>query len=228
MTEASAVTDFYGRWAGLYDLLATRTPGIRGVRDRTVDALGLEPGDTVVEVGCGTGANFPYLRDGVGEAGQVVGVDLTPGMLARAGDRIERAGWGNVHVLRGDATRPPVTRADAVLGTFVVGMFEDPAAAVERWADVVGPGGRIALLDAGPRERSSPLDAAFRLFVAASAPPTTRLRYAESPARRLGERVAAAREALRSRGAPVVDERFGRGFLRLTSSRVTGPGVGVE
>jgi len=222
MTDVPLVADFYGRWAGVYDVLATRTPGVRRVRERTVDALALAPGDTVVEMGCGTGANLPFLRERVGGAGRVVGVDLTPGMLSRARRRVERAGWRNVHVARGDATRPPVARADAVLGTFVVGMFDDPAAAVDRWADVVGPGGRIALLDAAPRERAGPTDAAFRLFVAASAPPTTRLRYDESPARLLGERVSAAREALRSRTALDLDERFGRGFLRLTAGRMDG------
>ena len=221
MTDVTAVTDFYGRWAGLYDLLAARTPGIRRVRGRAADALALAPGETVVEMGCGTGANLPFLRERVGATGTVVGVDLTPGMLARAERRVERSGWENVQVLRGDATRPPVARADAVLGTFVVGMFAEPGVTVAGWADLVGTGGRIALLDAAPRRRNGILDVAFRLFVAASAPPTARLRYDESPARRLDDRIVAAREALLARGEPTVDERFGRGFLRLTAGRVT-------
>lgn len=220
MADSTAVAEFYGRWAGLYDLLATRTPGIRGARERAVDALSLSPGETVVEMGCGTGANLPHLRERVGEPGRVVGVDLTPGVLDRARARVERPDWPNVHVVRGDATRPPVDRADAVLGTFVVGMFDDPAGAVRGWADVVGPGGRIALLDAAPRGRSGPLDAAFRLFVALGAPPTARLRYEESPARLLDARVVAAREALHDRADVTTDQRFGRGFLRLTAGRV--------
>lgn len=220
MTDSSAVAGFYGRWARLYDLLATRTPGVRGVRDRAVDALATSPGDTVVEMGCGTGANFVHLRERVGEAGRVVGVDVTPGMLARARHRVEHAGWENVHVVRGDATRPPVAETHALFGTFVVGMFDDPAAAVSGWADLVRPGGRVALLDAAPRGRAGALDAAFRLFVALSTPPTTRLRYQTSPARRLDDRVGAAREALLRRGEATVDERLGRGFLRLTAAEI--------
>ena len=219
-SDESAVERFYGRWAGLYDVLATRTPGIRDVRERTVDALGLSPGETVVEMGCGTGANLDLLRERVGAEGRVVGVDLTPGMLMRAGRRIRRAGWRNVGLLRADAARPPVAAADAVLATFVVGMLDEPGEAVGGWADIVGPGGRVALLDAAPRGRSGALDAAFRLFVAATAPPTFRLRYAESPARSLGRRVEAARAALGGRSGLATDERFGRGFLRLAVGEV--------
>lgn len=216
MGDVDAVQRFYGRWAGLYDVLATRTPGIRAVRTRVTDALALSTGDAVVEMGCGTGANLPYLRDRVGEEGRVVGVDLTPEMLARARRRVERTDWRNVHPVRGDATRPPVAGADAVLGTFVVGLLADPGEAVDGWVDLVGPGGRVALLDAAPRGESGVPDAAFRLFVAASAPPTLQLRYAESPAASLGERVERARNALADRTDLVVDERFLGGFLRLT------------
>ncbi|MFB6296832.1 MAG: class I SAM-dependent methyltransferase, partial [Halobacteriales archaeon] len=136
-TGRDAVDRFYSRWAGAYDLLASRAPGIAAVRERSADALALDAGDTVVEMGCGTGVNLPYLRERVGSGGRVVGVDLAAGVLARADRRITRAGWANVSVLRGDARRPPVERADAVLATFVVGMFDDPAAAVERWCDLL-------------------------------------------------------------------------------------------
>lgn len=221
MSDPGSVERFYGRWAALYDMLATRTPGIGEVRERTVDALALSSGDTVVEMGCGTGANFPHIRDRVGEAGQVVGVDLTPGVLSRARRRIDRAGWENVHVVRGDATQPPIERADAVLGTFVVGMFEDSTSAVAGWAGRVEPGGRIALLDAVPRDSpTGTLDVAFRAFVALSAPPTWQVRYEESPARLLRERVERARGELSGRGNVVADHRFGLDFLHLTGVEI--------
>lgn len=216
MADSSGVADFYGRWAAFYDVIAARTPGIRRIRGRAVDSLALSPGDTAVEMGCGTGANLRLLRERVGETGTVVGVDLTPGMLAVARRRVERSGWRNVHLVRADATRPTVTAADAVLGTFVVGMFGDPESTVRGWADLLDPGDRVALLDAAPRGRRGVLDAAFRLFVAASAPPTLRLRYDESPADSLGERVERGRAGLEDRCRVVADERHGRSFIRLT------------
>ena len=81
--DSSAVTDFYDRLAARYDLLAT-APVVRGWRELAAEALDLDPGDTVVEMGCGTGANVPALREQVGPEGRVVGVDLTAAVLDRA------------------------------------------------------------------------------------------------------------------------------------------------
>lgn len=222
MSDPGVVTDFYGRWAGVYDLIARRTPGIGSMRTAAADALALAPGDTVVEMGCGTGANLPYLRERVGADGRVIGVDLTPEMLVRARRNASRAKWTNVDLLCGDATRPPVAEADAVLATFVVGMLDDPAAAVETWCDSLEPDGRLVLLDAtrsdaGWTRVANPL---FRGFVALTAPPTTRLRYDESPTTVLDRRVRAAREALIRRGRVTHDDRRAFGFLRLTAGRV--------
>ena len=220
MSRSSSVERFYDRWAAVYDAVATSMPAVGWAREAAVDSLALEPGETVVEMGCGTGANLPYLREAVGPAGRVVGIDVTAGMLDLARQRIDRAGWGNVHVVRADATRPPIATADAVLSTFVVGMFEDPAVVVEGWLDLLGPGDRIALLDAAPRDRWGPLDAGFRVFVTLGTPPTGRLRYAESPVDELGSRVEAAHRAVAEGCSDV--ERSGHmlEFVRLISGAV--------
>lgn len=212
---------FYGRWARLYDRIA-EAPGVVTWRDRAADALDLAPGDTVVEMGCGTGANLPHLRERVGADGRVVGVDFTAGMLDRARERVERAGWANVHLVRGDATRPPVAGpVDAVLESFVVGMFDDPERVVEGWLDLLEPGGRIALLDAAPSDRLAavPLDAAFRAFVVLSTPPTLQFRYASPPWRALADRIRAARRPVADRTVDRRHDEFGLGFVRLTSGR---------
>jgi phosphatidylethanolamine/phosphatidyl-N-methylethanolamine N-methyltransferase len=219
--DAGEAQTFYGRWARLYDAIAT-LPGVGSWRERAVRSLWLSPGDTVVEMGCGTGANLPYLRAAVGAAGTVVGVDFTRGMLDRARRRIETKGWTNVHLVRGDATAPPIGTADAVLASFVVGMFETPETVVEDWLSLVRSGGRVALLDAARSTRPSakPLDAAFRLFVAASAPPTTQLCYQNPPWESLDERVAAARWPLAEFTTEYATAEFALGFVRLASGRV--------
>lgn len=216
MAEENAVQRFYGRWAGFYDLLATRTPGIRSVRERAVDGLALSPGDTVVEFGCGTGANVPLLRERVGQEGRVVGVDLTPGMLRRARRRVRRSGWRNVSLVLGDAERPPIESADAVLATFLVGMLQDTGEAVGSWTELLAGGDHVVLLDAAPRDRHGLADAAFRLFVASTTPPTFRLRYDDPPAESLRRRIEAARAALLAETDLVADQRAARGFVRIT------------
>jgi ubiquinone/menaquinone biosynthesis C-methylase UbiE len=219
-SDPAAAQQFYARWARLYDLLA-RAPGVRSWRARAADALALDAGDTVVEMGCGTGANFPHLRERVGPGGRVVGIDLTPGMLGVARDRVARAGWGNVAVLAGDATRSPVCESpDAVVATFLVGMLKDPAAAVERWCDSLRPGGRLVLLNASrsPHPAAAPLNLFFRLFVRAAAPGGHTARA--SPAEALEKRVDAARDALAARAISHEERRLGLGYIRLVSGRI--------
>lgn len=220
MTEKPDLTaTFYGKCAGLYDLVAS-APGVRSWRVRAAETLDLSPGDTVVEMGCGTGANFPYLRERVGPDGTVVGVDLVPAMLDRARVRIDRAGWENVHVVCGDATQPPLGRADAILSTFVVGMLDDPGEAVRNWITHVEPGGRVTLLNAERSDRPTmlPLNLAFRLFVRLTAPGYRLDR--SSPTRALERRWELSRDALFEGTRDRVDDRIGLGFVTLASGRV--------
>jgi ubiquinone/menaquinone biosynthesis C-methylase UbiE len=210
---------FYGRCAQVYDLVAT-APGVRSWRERAAETLALSPGDTVVEMGCGTGANFKFLRERVGASGRIVGVDLVPAMVGRARRRIDRAGWENVHVVRGDATQPPTGDVDAALSTFLVGMLGEPAPAVRTWLGRVRSGGRVTLLNAGRSDRAVaiPLNLALRAFVRLMAPGSRT--KPGSPVRDLESRWRSARDALSEGSRDYHQERLGLGLVRLASGRV--------
>lgn len=83
---APQVRRLYDRLSGSYDALATpyRWMGARALAVRGIAALDLQPGDTVVDLGCGTGALLPELARAVAPGGRVIGVDLSPGMLDQA------------------------------------------------------------------------------------------------------------------------------------------------
>ena len=215
MTDAR---EFYGRWARLYDHLAS-APLVDSWRAAAADSLALTPDDTVVEMGCGTGANVPALRDRVGGDGRVVGLDLTRAMLLRASGHGARSGAG-VAYLQGDATRPPVRGVDGILATFVVGIFSDPAAAVDAWCDCVRPGGRVALLNFQRSDAplADPLNAAFEGFVRLSAPGTRLSRTSHASA--FEARVESARDRLAERTVDRQYETFGGGFLGLVAGTV--------
>jgi len=227
--RAASVQSFYGRWATLYDALARFTPGIGRLRREAVAALALDRGDTVVDLGCGTGANLPYLREAVGPSGTVVGVDLTRGMLDRARRLVDAAGWRNVHVVQGDATRPPVGDAiDGVLASFVVGMLADPSSAVADWCALAasdgagGDPGHVVLVDAALSDRpvARPVNAAFRALTVLSTPPTFKFRYDPSPHDVLRDRVHAARDALREHATATYHAEHLLGVVRVTGGRV--------
>lgn len=220
-----AIDEFYGRWADLYDAIAT-APGVGMWRSSAADALDLSPGDTVVEMGCGTGANFPYLRQRVGSAGRVVGIDLTRPLLDQARTRVERAGWTNVDLIRGDASQPPVVQVDAILASFVIGLLPDPAAAVETWCDIATD--RIALLDAASSHHplgqlGNPL---FGACVTAGVPTdsvaetTRRLLTPTADRRRLDTAVRASRDALVASTSDRRYETFDLGFVGVLSGDV--------
>ena len=119
------------------------------VRRETVDQLGLEPGDTVLDLGCGPGVNFEMLAEAVGPEGRVLAVDLSPGMLERARKRVEERGWRNVDLVRADATRPVIgaERLDGAVATTAVSATPDVRSTVGNVYDALRPGTRFALYE---------------------------------------------------------------------------------
>jgi SAM-dependent methyltransferase len=149
--QLEGVQATYNRWASIYDwnpVLAL----VRPARQRAVEAMDLGAGDTVVDMGTGTGANLPLLRDAVGETGSVIGIDASPKMLQRARIRIANQGWENVSVLQGDIRDPPIEGpVDGICSAFVAVMYDDPRTLLEPWADLV-ESGAIATLYSGPSQ----------------------------------------------------------------------------
>src|ERR1700743_3711088 len=167
----------YRKKARHYDLTSRLypVPGYpqRDQRLRAVQALGLRPGDTVVDLACGTGLNFALLQRAVGPGGRIVGVDLTDAMLARAQDRVKANGWSNVSLGQGDAGRfdfpaggaavlcthaPTRGQADAagfdfpagaaaILSTYALTQAPEGAEVIAHGAAALAPGGRWAVLD---------------------------------------------------------------------------------
>ena len=75
----------------------------RAQRLRAVQALGLRPGDSMVDIACGTGLNFSLIEQVIGPDGRIVGVDLTDAMLTQAQHRIEANAWSNISLVQADA-----------------------------------------------------------------------------------------------------------------------------
>lgn len=144
--------DLYRRRAARYDS-AVRLYSLVGMRidryrRRTVDALSLRPGDIVVDLGCGTGLNFPFLEEAVGQGGRVIGVDLTDGMLEQAARRVHDAGWGNVELVQSDMASYVVPEgAGGVLSTLAITLVPEYDAVVRTASAALRAGGRLAVLD---------------------------------------------------------------------------------
>jgi ubiquinone/menaquinone biosynthesis C-methylase UbiE len=116
---------------------------LRPLRERAVARLNLRPGQTVLDVGCGTGGSFPLIQARIGPGGRIVGIDLSPDMLDRALEQIERNGWRNVTLIPSAVEdADPGLLADAVLFSLTSDILRSPAAIAHVLRDV-RPGGRL-------------------------------------------------------------------------------------
>jgi ubiquinone/menaquinone biosynthesis C-methylase UbiE len=142
----------YRKKAKHYDLTSRLypVPGYpqQGQRLRAVEALALRPGDSVVDIACGTGLNFSLLEEAVGPEGRIVGVDLTDAMLAQAQQRTEDNGWSNVSLVQADAAAYDFpAEVDAILSTYALTQVPGCGEVIAHGAAALVPGGRVAVLD---------------------------------------------------------------------------------
>jgi ubiquinone/menaquinone biosynthesis C-methylase UbiE len=98
-------------------------------RRAVVEALPLQRGQVVLDVGCGTGLCCSLLRDHVGPGGAVIGIEESPEMAAVARERIADGGWANVTVVQAPAEEARLgAAADAALFCAVHDIVQSPAA----------------------------------------------------------------------------------------------------
>jgi SAM-dependent methyltransferase len=109
----------------------------------------LTPGERVVDVGCGAGIDSLIASCMVGPRGDVIGVDMTPAMLARARGSAEVGGFRNVRFREGTADALPVADewADVVISNGVLNLFPDKLGGLREMARVLVPGGRLQIGD---------------------------------------------------------------------------------
>lgn len=144
--------DLYRRRAGRYDTTVRllRLVGIDLERYRrdTIAALGLKPGDTVVELGCGTGLNFAHVQQRIGPQGRLIGVDLTDAMLRVARERVAREGWRNVELVQADIAQWHIPEGvDAVFSTLALTLVPEYDEVIRHVSRALRPGGKMAVLD---------------------------------------------------------------------------------
>lgn len=144
--------ELYRKRARSYDssIWIYRLAGMRidHYRRETVNALSLKQGDTVIDLACGTGLNFPFLYDAVGQEGKIIGVDLTDSMLEQAEVRVRENGWRNVELVQADLAQYtfPIS-ASGILSTLAITLVPEYDDVIRRGSAALLPGGRFAVFD---------------------------------------------------------------------------------
>lgn len=158
LTDVSQNYDTASMW---YDTIVNfvfhRLLGLASQRRAAVASLGDLSGQHVLDIGCGTGSNFPYLLETLRPKGRIIGLDYSSGMLAKAKTKIRDQGWQDlIELKQGDAASlrdfAPASM-DAVISVWCLGIVHDLDGAIKEALRVLKPGGHIAIMDFG---RSKP------------------------------------------------------------------------
>ncbi len=143
MPDHQLALNKYRRIAATYDK-GNRYLG--RLRRRIVAHLDLKAGDVVLDVACGTGLNFPLVQEAIGRAGRLIGIDLSPDMLAGAGDRVSSHGWTNVTLINSSAEEAQIPeQVDVILFSFTHDVMRSPRA-LENVMRYVKPKGRVGVV----------------------------------------------------------------------------------
>ncbi|HET9587276.1 MAG TPA: methyltransferase domain-containing protein [Anaerolineales bacterium] len=155
----------YNRLSRWYDLIAGSTE--KKYRDWGLERLSARPGETILEIGFGTGHCLVALAKAVGPGGRVVGLDISDGMLAIARERLQKEGLDDRTELHlGDAANLDFIQAnslDGVFMSFTLELFDNPEIphVLQECHRVLKPGGRLAVVS---MTKTNPPGIAVRMY----------------------------------------------------------------
>lgn len=155
----------YNRLSRWYDLVAGGTE--KKYRDWGLEKLAAQPGETILEIGFGTGHCLVSLAKAVGPAGGVTGLDISDGMLAIARERLQREGLDErVDLHLGDAANLDFIESgslDGVFMSFTLELFDNPEIprVLQECHRILKPGGRLAVVS---MTKTNPPGLAVRMY----------------------------------------------------------------
>lgn len=164
--------DRYTVVASVYDVISGEWPVYRAGRVAGIRSLKLRPGETVLDLGCGTGLNLELLVHAVGPDGLVLALDQSAAMLRMARRRARRRGWTTVRFIQADAAsfgvrEIGVAHVNAVLATYSLSVMAHWRAGWRGARSVLAPHGRASIVDmALPQGKAAILSPFARLACA--------------------------------------------------------------
>lgn len=121
---------------------------VQAYRRKAIQNLHVDTGDTVVDLGCGTGLNFGFLQEKVGLEGKIIGVDLSTKMLEQAESRANKNGWDNVELVQSDMAEFQLpNQTDGVLSTLAITMSPDYNDIIQYMSTSLKSGKRMSIFE---------------------------------------------------------------------------------
>ena len=147
-TETSAASYLLGSTNTEHERLIRQAAIFDPISERLFREAGVSPGQRVLDVGSGLGDVSMLIARLVGPSGQVVGVDNDTGTIAKAKERVARAGFQNVSFRKSDVGQIPRGESfDSIVGRLILEFLPDPGAVVKSLVGLLRPGGILAIQD---------------------------------------------------------------------------------
>lgn len=140
--ELTAIKSSYARWAPIYDKTFGKITNAG--RTTAVDFINSQQGETVLEVGVGTGLALPLYRPSL----QVTGIDFSEDMLEKAWSKVKDYGLHHVQDLRQMDAREldfPDNHFDTVAAMHIISVVPEPERVMAEMARVCKPGGKVVI-----------------------------------------------------------------------------------
>jgi arsenite methyltransferase len=147
VSDAEIYTTFSQDYSGLDGYMKDADLGLGcGI---PTDAVSLQPGETVVDLGSGAGNDVFIARRIVGPEGKVIGIDMTESMIERARENARKLGAANVEFRLGDIENMPIedNTADVVVSNCVINLVPDKRKAFQEIYRILQPKGRFGISD---------------------------------------------------------------------------------
>ena len=143
------IEKIYKRWAFCYDLVprAYLLGRDTAYRKKAIQRLNLKKGNRVLEVGCATGLTFSFIREAVGEEGEIIGLDYSEALLKKAERRIRRKNWKNIRLVHQEASRMDLgEKVDGILSIYTMPLVYDYQEAIRKAANLLKDNGKLVIL----------------------------------------------------------------------------------
>lgn len=154
--KLDSAIDYYDKFSMVYDIFSSRRY-YHKPRSYSIGEMNLEEGQFVLNIPCGTGQNFEYFQQYMHNSGQIVGVDLSNGMLSKAKRKIEKNNWTNIEVYIGDAQAinnswiknkfGEATKFDSILCDLGLSGFPNWELIIDNLISMLRPGGKLVIMD---------------------------------------------------------------------------------
>ncbi|MBF0171170.1 MAG: methyltransferase domain-containing protein [Nitrospinae bacterium] len=141
--EYDAIKRIYGNYSSVYDLLFKSFFHPR--QKKAIHDLNIQSGARVLDVGIGTGLSLPlYPRDS-----EVIGIDLSTGMLRQAAKKVEKLGMTHVTLMEMDACNLafPDNSFDYVVATHIISVVPEPYRVIDEMRRVCKPDGQLVIVN---------------------------------------------------------------------------------